>query len=206
MIPPARRLLLCASLAACSGKPADSAAPSVCAAAMAELPGAPDVAGVQASLDGVRQALYPELDGASIALQPVSSETSFFAASVDLQSLDGVTENRRYVVQYAEELFALGPPADGVVAILAHELAHVLHYTGLSQEELIEFALWYAQGDIAAYERETDEQALERGCAAGLISYREWLYGVVDAETRAEKERDYYTPEEIRAWVASEGG
>lgn len=193
-------VLLVPSLVACSTKPADSAASGACDRAMAELPGAPDVAGIQGSLDGVRSALYSDLEGVPIELKPISSTTSFFAASVDLSSLGGTTENRRYVVQYAEELFALGPPVDGVVAILAHELAHVLHYTSLEQQELIDFALWYAQGDIADYERQTDEETLRRGCASGLIAYREWLYSVVDAETRAEKERDYYTPEEIRAW------
>jgi hypothetical protein len=198
-------VLLVPSLLSCGTKPTDSAGRSSCDRAMAELPGAPDVAGIQASLDGVRTALYDELEGIPIELQAISSTTSFFAASVDLSSLDGTTENRRYVVQYAEELLALEPPADGVVAILAHELAHVLHYTGLEQQELIDFALWYAQGDIADYERQTDEQTLRRGCASGLIAYREWLYSVVDAETRAEKQRDYYTPEEIRAWERDQG-
>jgi hypothetical protein len=198
-------LMLLLSLTACAAKPADTATPTACDQAMARLPGAPDVAGLQASLDGVRSALYTDLEGVPIELQPISSTTSFFAASVDLSSLEGSTENRRYVVQYAEELFALAPPSDGVVAILVHELAHVLHYTGLEQQELIDFALWYAQGEVADYERQTDEETLRRGCASGLIAYREWLYAVVDAETRADKERDYYTPDEIRAWERERG-
>ena len=57
----------------------------------------------------------------------------------------------------------------------------------------------------AAYERATDEKALQRGCADGLSAMRTWIYAHVDAETLAEKEKDYYTPEEITTWVADNG-
>ena len=60
--------------------------------------------------------------------------------------------------------------------------------------------LAYARGELPDYERQTDEQALERGCATGLKAYRLWLYDRVDDETEAQKRRDYYTPEEIDAW------
>lgn len=175
--------------------------PGACDALMNELPGASDLDGLQESLTAVQRELFPELDGVSLALQPVTSTTSFFAANLDLSTLDAAPLERSYVVQYAESVFELGAPQDGVVAILAHELAHVVDYTELDSEALVEFALWYAQGDVAVYERQTDETALSLGCATGLIAYREWLYSVVDDNTRAEKERLYYTPDEIRAWV-----
>ena len=64
------------------------------------------------------------------------------------------------------------------------------------------FGLWYATDDVSAYERETDLFALERGCGEGLIAFRTWLYAQLDDEAIAEKQRDYYTPEEIEAWMA----
>ena len=76
---------------------------------------------------------------------------------------------------------------------------------------LLDFAGWYASQDpatsdeLAAYERATDEKALQRGCADGLSAMRTWIYAHVDAETLAEKEKDYYTPEEITTWVADNG-
>ena len=82
-----------------------------------------------------------------------------------------------------------------------HEFKHVLDYTEMDSNALIEFGLWYAGGDVAEYERATDEFALERGCASGLIDFREWLYGFVSEEVRAEKEANYYSPDEIRAWM-----
>jgi|GEM_PF-1535575 len=197
--------MLALGFVACGGKTADSHAPPAptCGALEGTLPGAPDVDGIEASLRGVHAALYPELDGISVELDPISSTTSFFAANVRLDTFDRPPRERVYTVQYAEELFALAPPSDGVVAILAHELAHVRDYTEMDSEALGLFAIEYATGDVSAYERSTDEATLEKGCGLGLIAYREWLYSVVDAETEAEKRRDYYTPEEIQAWMAA---
>lgn len=141
----------------------------------------------------------------SVVLVPISSTTSFFAANVDLDTFAAPPLERTYTVQYAEELFALEPPAAGVVAILAHELVHVRDYTSMDTEALGAFAIEYATSDVSVYERATDEATLEKGCAAGLVAYREWLYGVVDPETEAQKRHDYYTPEEIRAWVSEHG-
>jgi hypothetical protein len=188
---------------ACSPSGKDSAGGSraSCVELQDSLPGAPDVPGLQQSLTAVQAELFPELSGVAVVLDPISSTTSFFAANVDLQTFDAEPRDRTYTVQYAEELFALAPPAAGVVAILAHELAHVRDYTGMDTDAFAAFALEYAGGDVAAYERSTDEAALEKGCGTGLIEYREWLYAAVDDETEAEKRRDYYTPEEIQAWL-----
>ena len=51
-----------------------------------------------------------------------------------------------------------------------------------------------------------DEYALEAGCASGLKGYREWLYAHIPPEDVEAKRRDYYTPEEIDAWVEANGG
>jgi len=204
-----RLWLLVLALWGCSGTKAEDSTPlqrPTCAELEQSLPGAPDVDGIAASLAGVGSALFPTLEGVSIELDPISSTTAFFQANVRLDTIAEPPRERVYLVQYSEEMFALAPPSDGVVAILAHELVHVSDYVGMDTEALGAFAIEYATGDVSAYERATDEGALERGCAAGLIAYREWLYGVVDEETRAEKERDYYTPEEIRAWVVEHGG
>lgn len=57
-------------------------------------------------------------------------------------------------------------------------------------------------GYVAEYEHATDEFTLERGCATGLVEFREWLYGFVSEEGRREKEKHYYTPDETRAWLS----
>ena len=52
-----------------------------------------------------------------------------------------------------------------------HEFKHVLDYTEMNTNTLVEFGLWYADEDVAEYERATDEFALERGSATGLIEF-----------------------------------
>lgn len=190
-------------LLACASPPADSGTPTCADLEQAHARMA-DVDDVQAALTAVQAALYPELDGVRVDLVSSESETDFFVANLDLSTLEDAPLSRTYRVLQSTHALPRGVPGDGVVAILAHELKHVLDYTTMDTDALVDFALWYAEGDIAAYERETDEAALERGCAQGLKAYRVWLYDQVDADTRAAKERDYYTPDEIDAWVAAQ--
>jgi hypothetical protein len=148
-----------------------------------------------------------ELRGVEVGLAPLPSETDFFNAGVDLTTADQPGLERRYIIRANSAIFSgAEPPIGATTAILAHELQHVLDYTAMSGDELVDFALEYSEGDITAYERQTDEAILERGCATGLKAYREWLYEQLDDEAEAAKRRDYYTPEEIDAWVAANGG
>lgn len=147
-----------------------------------------------------------ELRDVEIALAPLPSETDFFHAGVDLTTVDLPGLERRYVIQANSEIFSGDePPIGATTAILAHELQHVLDYIAMAGDELVDFTLAYSEGDIARYERETDEAVLARGCATGLKAYREWLYEQLDAEDAAAKRRDYYTPDEIDAWVSEHG-
>lgn len=189
-------------LLACTSAPVDTAPPT-CAELERTHGDLETVDDIQVALTAVQAALFPALDGVRVDLVSSESETDFFVANLDLSTLEDAPMSRAYRVLYSTHALPQDVPGDGVVAILAHELKHVLDYTAMDTETLVDFALWYAEGDIAAYERETDEAALERGCAAGLKAYRVWLYDQVDDETRAAKERDYYTPDEIDAWVAA---
>ena len=147
------------------------------------------------------------LRGVEVGLAPLPSETDFFTAGVDLTTADLPGLDRRYIIRANSAIFSGDePPIGATAAILAHELQHVLDYTAMSGDELVDFALEYSEGDIRTYERATDEAILERGCAAGLRAYREWLYGQLEPADAADKRRDYYTPEEIDAWVAAQGG
>ena len=147
----------------------------------------------------------PSLDEVQVDMVAMTSATDGFTTGPDLTTLDRPGPERRYIVRFNTLVFETPPPAGGTAAILAHELQHAVDYTEMDGDELLDFALRYAEGDIAAYERETDEVVLEAGCASGLKAYREWLYQQVDAETEANKRRDYYTPDEIDAWVADQG-
>ena len=133
----------------------------------------------------------------------MESADSYFVANLDLATLAEAPLERDYRVLYNPALFADPPSRLAAGAILVHELKHALDYTGLEADELVEFGLWYASGDdISGYEKQTDEYALESGCAAGLSAYREWVYAHIPEDDLEEKVENYYTPEEIAAWVA----
>ncbi len=147
--------------------------------------------------------LIPELNGVSLSVQTIESESTFLAAQVDLSTISNPPLEREYIIQINPQIFEQQITGASTVAILVHEFKHVLDYTEMDTNTLVEFGLWYAGGDVAEYERATDEFALERGCATGLIEFREWLYDFVSEEIRREKEENYYTPDEIQAWLES---
>jgi hypothetical protein len=192
-------------LAACSTPPEPEPADTVptCAEAMAAGTAPTSMDELPAILAAVQAERVPELDGVEITLGELSADDSFFVANLDLSTASRPGPERAYTVNANPRMFEEpGPPFDAVYAILVHELKHIVDYVGMPTDELVTFGLWYASGDVAEYERETDEFTLERGCATGLKSYRVWLYDRIDAEAVAGKRRDYYTPEEIDAWVA----
>lgn len=145
--------------------------------------------------------LIPELNGVSLSVNTIDSDSTFLAAQVDLSTISNPPLEREYLIQINPKIFEEQITGASTVAILMHEFKHVLDYTEMDSNTLIEFGLWYVGGDIAEYERATDEFALQRGCATGLIDFREWLYDFVSEEVRAEKETNYYSPDEIRAWM-----
>ena len=149
------------------------------------------------------RSLIPELDGVSLRVETIESNSTFLAAQVDLSTISNPPLEREYLIQINPQIFEQQITGASTVAILVHEFKHILDYTEMDTNALVEFGIWYAGGDVAEYERATDEFALERGCATGLIEFREWLYDFVSEEIRREKEENYYTPDEIQAWLES---
>jgi len=198
--------MLFLALIACSASEEPAASPPTMAALTCpELldgrPAATNEAELAVMLEQVHSNLFPELAGVTIRLAANTSDESFFSATPDLATISNEPFEREYLVQYSTLQFDQPPPANAVIAILVHELKHVRDYTEMDLEEVIEFGAWYISADISAYERETDEHSLQLGCGEGLIEFREWLYDVVTDEVEAEKRVNYYTPDEIRAWM-----
>ncbi len=189
-----------ALLAACAEPPPGVA---TCSPMRPDDPPPADEIALAALVQEVQATLYPRLRSAPIELVPLDSETDFFQANLDLSTVSAPPLDRSYEVYANPRLFDDPPSQPAIVAILAHELGHIEDYTWMTAEELVTFGLWYATSDTAAYERRTDERALRLGCAAGLLEYREWLYDHIPEDAVAEKQRVYYTPAEIEAWVST---
>jgi hypothetical protein len=197
------RSLVLSLLVACAAAPAPVVIPPTCdELAVGRVP-PKSVAELSVFLEATRARFYPDLQGVSIALHPLVSENDYFTSNLDLDTLSNEPRDRSYWVLDNAKLFADPPPADAIVAILVHELGHIEDYTTKSTDEMATFAIWYGTADVSAYERTTDERALAAGCAKGLKAYRIWLYSHVSDATRAKKQHDYYTPDEIDAWVAA---
>ncbi|MCB9797711.1 MAG: hypothetical protein H6741_33895 [Alphaproteobacteria bacterium] len=199
-------MLLLALLGCGSPAPLDSVAPGPgCGFIADSAPPPGDEDALRALLALAQAQAWPELEGVEVSLETAPMSGDYFVASLDLSTLDDPPRERRYRVNFNVQVLEDPPSYAAVGAILAHELSHVHDYTGMEAEAMADFALWYAQADTAEYERATDLAAMERGCAQGLLEYRLWLYAHVDAETLEEKRRVYWTPEEIEAWMATNG-
>ena len=205
------RWLAALAVAGCTQLPEGE--PPPCPCADLALPDAPvtDEAGLVAVLDEVRSLLFPEMAGVDIGVEAVP-EMQFFRAWIELGTISQPdARDRTYTVQYDPVVLSDPPPVDALAAVLGHELGHVDHYLGFTSEEAVQFGIWYGTQDpvtsdeLATYERDTDEKVLVRGCARGLATMREWIYAHVEGDVLAEKQRNYYTPDEIGAWVAVHG-
>ena len=198
--------LLAATLLLACSTCTPAADPWPCRALLGPGAGPSDVQELQQILDEVRTALYVGDADLAITLEPHTDRTSFFAANLDTDTISFEPRERACRVYYLPALFDDPPPRAAVAAILAHEVEHVRDYAGMDTDTLVEFALGYAlSDDNSAYERATDLKAMERGCAAGLVQYREWLYDRLasDPEAVEKKKREYWTPEELRAWIVA---
>ena len=162
---------------------------------------------LRAILREARYRFYPQFSWMVLQLHDdISTAGSFFVSQPDLSTIEDGPEDRLYVVRANPALLDDPPSAAAVGAILVHELKHTLDYSLMDTDELTSFGLWYGiAADVSEYERGTDEYALDLGCANGLKAYREWLYTHIPAEDVEQKRYDYFTPEEIDAWVADNG-
>jgi hypothetical protein len=95
-------------------------------------------------------------------------------------------------------------PADGLRAIVAHELAHINFYESQSRMGLVSLVGLLLSSFTTRFERKADLDAIALGYGPGLEIYRTWLYRNIPREAEGEKKRDYYTPQEIEAFLQAE--
>lgn len=141
---------------------------------------------------------YPELKDATIRVQSFDSASDYFRTGFSFGRFLSARK-MRYFIRVNPRVFALNAPAEGVRAIVAHELGHVFDFHRRKRIWLLGLVRLSTKGYRAAFERRTDLQAISRGYGEGLKSYRRWLYQNIPAGRLAEKRRNYFSPEEIEA-------
>ncbi len=147
-------------------------------------------------VDEVINASYPELLGVNIEVKSFRSRTDFFRSQFSISRF--LTFRRlKYFILVNPKVFTLNAPAEGLRAIIAHELAHVRYFVFHNRYELLGLVRLLSGSFITGFERGADLDSIKRGYGAGLIDYRSWLYQNIPSKTALKKRRDYFSPDEI---------
>jgi hypothetical protein len=151
---------------------------------------------VEALLQGVRTASFPELSHTDIRVRQFHSKSDYFRTRFSLARYASL-QKMHFYLEVNPGVFELGAPEEGIRAIIAHELEHVLYISRRSRIGMLSLVR-LASGDYTArFERRADLGAIGLGYGSGLILYRQWLYQNIPAEAVRKKRRDYFSPEEI---------
>jgi hypothetical protein len=105
----------------------------------------------------------------------------------------------QYFVDVNPALFQEQAPSDGVCAILAHELVHIVSLSRGNRIRRFGLVRLLSKRQTTKFERRTDLEAIHRGYGDGLRSYRKWIYAHISPNKLPEKRRNYFSPEEIGA-------
>jgi hypothetical protein len=141
---------------------------------------------------------YPELKGERIEVKSFTSKSDYFQSRFSFAKF--LTFRRmNYIIFVNPKVYELNAPENGVRAILAHEIGHILYYSRKNRFQLLGLINLSTKGFTQKFERRTDLEAIKRGYGEGLIAYRNWLYANIPAKNIDAKKRNYFTPEEISA-------
>ena len=139
---------------------------------------------------------FPELKTANIEVRTFRSASNYFKSQFSIARVL-TFQKPHYVIFVNAEVFRRTAPENGIRAILAHELAHVLYYESRNGFELFGLARLASRRFTVKFERRADLEAIARGFGEGLKSYRKWLYENIPAKAVQAKKRDYFSPGEI---------
>jgi hypothetical protein len=139
---------------------------------------------------------YPELKNAKIEVKTFQSDSNYFKSQFSISRFLTLRKIN-YVIFVNPQVFGRVAPENGIRAILAHELAHVLYYKRKNRLQLLGLTSLTNKSFTAKFERKADLESIARGYGEGLKAYRQWLYQNIPPKNIEAKKRDYFSPEEI---------
>ena len=163
---------------------------------------APPFEGLRQVIQSVRQASFPRLSRADIAVYDLRSDSDYLHARFTVSSF--FSRKLQYLVFFNQEAIRRQVPAEGLRAIVAHELAHISYYEDESRMSLLSLVGLLVPSFTTRFERKADLDAIALGYGRGLQTFRVWLYRNIPPAKVADKKRDYYTPEEIEALLRAD--
>jgi len=146
----------------------------------------------------VRRRSFPELAHVDLRVRTFRSHADYFRTRFSLSRFL-LLMPMRYFADVNPAVFQEQAPSDGVCAILAHELAHVVSLSRGNRIRRFGLVRLLSKRQTAKFERRTDLEAIHRGYGDGLKSYREWVYAHIPPHEFPGKRRNYFSPEEIGA-------
>jgi len=160
---------------------------------------------LQNEFDRVRVNSFPELADKVVGTRAFASSADYFQTRFSISRFLFL-QRMHYFVEVNPRIGQSGPSKESVCAILAHELVHISRMSAGNRIRLLGLARLFSASYTARFERAADLEAIRRGYAPGLVSYREWVYKNIPAKALKQKRRNYFLPEEITAIVRlSEG-
>ena len=151
-----------------------------------------------ATLREIQGTSYPELAHIDLRVRSFRSQSDYFRTRFSLSRFL-LPMRMRYFVDVNPALFREQAPSDGVCAILAHELAHVVSLSRGSRIRRLGLVRLLSKRQTTKFERRADLDAIHRGYGDGLKNYRTWVYVHIPPNKLPEKRRNYFSPEEIAA-------
>lgn len=160
--------------------------------------GDPGIGPVGTVLQEIQGTSYPELVHVDLRVRSFRSRSDSFRTRFSLSRFL-LPMRMRYFVDVNPALFQGQAPSDGVCAILAHELVHVVSLSRGNRIRRLGLVRLLSKGQTAKFERRADLEAIHRGYGDGLKNYRTWVYVHIPPSKLQEKRRNYFSPEEITA-------
>ena len=146
----------------------------------------------------LRGTSFPELAHIDLRVRTFRSQSDYLRTRFSLSRFL-LFMPMQYFVDVNPALFQEQAPSDGVCAILAHELVHIVSLSRSNRIRRFGLVRLLLKRQTAKFERRTDLEAIHRGYGNGLRSYRKWVYAHISPNKLPEKRRNYFSPEEIGA-------
>jgi len=146
----------------------------------------------------IKSVSFPELKQMEVQVKLLQSNSDFFRTRFGLPQFF-FSKKMRYLVKVNPKVVPFQAPEEGLEAIIAHELSHVVYYAQGNRLRLFGLTRLVSKDFTVCFERRTDLQAISRGYGERLKTYRQWLYQNVPPDKLEEKRRNYFSPAEIDA-------
>lgn len=157
----------------------------------------------------VALSFYPELSHTKIKFIRADTKTTMEARPIT-RTVFGDRKKRKYAIYVDNKINRFNGvliedvPFNGLIGLIAHELAHVVDYEAMGVFGLSSLACKYGNKNFKEkFEKNTDIETIKRGLAWQLYDWADFAMNKSDAdeEYKAYKRKFYLEPTEIKQYI-----